>query len=173
MFSAASPSSATRISVELILSLLAQGVTQEELLEDYPRLEADDIRACIAYAHAVVAGDSLATPSTTATSTPPCTPPPNTAATGYWKKPEDDNIISQLRRVADLPQGGEIEFVNGDTINLSVDLARVVLSVFDRMKTHAQIKFQGKIAVSKAAFEKEIRGVAKALRAGALQAKMT
>ena len=46
-----------RISVELILSLLAQGVTQEELLEDYPRLEPDDIRACVAYAHAVVAGD--------------------------------------------------------------------------------------------------------------------
>ena len=49
-----------RISVELILSLLAQGVTQEELLNDYPRLEPDDIRACVAYAHAVVAGDSLA-----------------------------------------------------------------------------------------------------------------
>ena len=49
-----------RISVELILSLLAQGVTQEDLLEDYPRLEVDDIRACVAYAHAVVAGDSLA-----------------------------------------------------------------------------------------------------------------
>ena len=49
-----------RISVELILSLLAQGVSQEELLEDYPRLESDDIRACVAYAHTVVAGDSLA-----------------------------------------------------------------------------------------------------------------
>ena len=45
-----------RISVELILSLLAQGITQEELLEDYPRLEPDDIRACVAYAHT---GDSL------------------------------------------------------------------------------------------------------------------
>ena len=45
-----------RLSVELILSLLAQGVTTEELLDDYPRLEADDVRACIAWAHAVVAG---------------------------------------------------------------------------------------------------------------------
>lgn len=159
-----------RISVELILSLLAQGVTQEELLEDYPRLEPDDIRACVAYAHAVVARDSLAASSTTATSTPPCTPSPNTAATECWKTPEDDNIISQLRRVADLPRGGEIEFVNGDTINLSMDLARVVLSVFDRMKTHGKIKFQGKIEGGKAAFEKEIRNIAKALRAGALQA---
>ena len=39
-----------RISVELILSLLAQGVSQEELLEDYPRLEPEDIRACLAHA---------------------------------------------------------------------------------------------------------------------------
>ena len=46
-----------RLSVELILSLLAQGVTTEELLDDYPRLEADDVRACIAWAHAVIAGD--------------------------------------------------------------------------------------------------------------------
>ena len=49
-----------RVSVELILSLLAQGVTPEAILDDYPRLEADDIRACIAYAHAVVADDTLA-----------------------------------------------------------------------------------------------------------------
>ena len=39
-----------RISVELILSLLSQGATQEELLNDHPGLEPDDIRACIAYA---------------------------------------------------------------------------------------------------------------------------
>ena len=49
-----------RISVELVLSLLAQGVTAEAILDDYPRLEMDDIRACLAYAHAVIAGDSLA-----------------------------------------------------------------------------------------------------------------
>ena len=41
-----------RISVELILSLLAQGETLEAILEDYPDLAPDDIRACIAYAHA-------------------------------------------------------------------------------------------------------------------------
>lgn len=48
-----------RISVELILSLLSQGVPEEEILADYPELEPDDIRACIAYAHAVIANDSL------------------------------------------------------------------------------------------------------------------
>lgn len=48
-----------RISVELILSLLAQGETVENLLADYPGLEPEDIRACLAYAHAVVADESL------------------------------------------------------------------------------------------------------------------
>ena len=48
-----------RISVELILSLLAQGVTADAILDDYPELEPDDIRACTAYAHAVIARDSL------------------------------------------------------------------------------------------------------------------
>ena len=48
-----------RIPVELALSLLSQGATHEELLEDYPGLEPEDIRACIAYVHAVIAGDRL------------------------------------------------------------------------------------------------------------------
>lgn len=48
-----------RVSVELILSLLAQGVSHEELLDDYPGLEPEDILACTAYAHAAVAGDAL------------------------------------------------------------------------------------------------------------------
>ena len=48
-----------RISVEMIISLLAQGATVHELLVDYPDLEADDIQACLAYAHAVIAHDSL------------------------------------------------------------------------------------------------------------------
>ena len=41
-----------RISVELVLSLLAQGETPEAILNDYPDLEPNDIRACTAYAHA-------------------------------------------------------------------------------------------------------------------------
>ena len=48
-----------RISVELVLSLLAQGVPEKEILDDYPDLEPADIRACIAYARAVIANDSL------------------------------------------------------------------------------------------------------------------
>lgn len=38
-----------RIPVELILSLLAQGETVEGILADYPDLEPDDIRACLAH----------------------------------------------------------------------------------------------------------------------------
>ena len=44
-----------RISVELILSLLAQGVSPKEILDDYPELQVEDMRACAAYARAVIA----------------------------------------------------------------------------------------------------------------------
>ncbi len=50
-----------RVSVELILSLLAQGETAETILSDYPDLAPEDIRACLAYAHAVIAHDTLDT----------------------------------------------------------------------------------------------------------------
>ena len=49
-----------RISVEFILSLLTQEVSPEDILEDYPDLEPDDIRACTAYAHAIIASDTPA-----------------------------------------------------------------------------------------------------------------
>jgi len=48
-----------RISVEMVLSLFAQGAPVEELLDDFPGLEADDVKACLAYARAVIAHDSL------------------------------------------------------------------------------------------------------------------
>jgi uncharacterized protein (DUF433 family) len=44
----------TRIAVELIIDLLAQGWTQEQLLDSYPSLTPDDIRACLAYASEVL-----------------------------------------------------------------------------------------------------------------------
>ena len=49
-----------RVSVEMVLSLLAQGVAPEAILDDYPDLELDDIRACTAYAHAIISRDTLA-----------------------------------------------------------------------------------------------------------------
>jgi len=50
-----------RISVEMILSLLAQGETQEMILTDYPDLEPEDLRACLAYAHAAISHEPLFT----------------------------------------------------------------------------------------------------------------
>jgi len=48
-----------RISVDMILELLAKGATEEEILEDYPELEAEDIKAALLYAHSIVAGEEV------------------------------------------------------------------------------------------------------------------
>lgn len=39
-----------RYPVELILDLLSAGMTEKEILSDYPALEKEDILACLAYA---------------------------------------------------------------------------------------------------------------------------
>jgi uncharacterized protein (DUF433 family) len=39
-----------RIRVADILEMLANGIATEEILADFPDLEPDDIRACMAYA---------------------------------------------------------------------------------------------------------------------------
>lgn len=41
-----------RISVGDVLGWLAQGMSTEAILADYPELTGDDIRACLAYAAA-------------------------------------------------------------------------------------------------------------------------
>ena len=51
----------TRIPVELLLRKLAEGSTFEELLDAYPRLTADDIRACLGYAADAIAHESVVT----------------------------------------------------------------------------------------------------------------
>ena len=48
-----------RIKVETILALLEQRVSVKEILEDYPDLESDDISACLAYARALIANETL------------------------------------------------------------------------------------------------------------------
>ena len=40
----------TRISVEFVVDLLAAGWSHAQILESYPHLSEDDIRACFAYA---------------------------------------------------------------------------------------------------------------------------
>jgi uncharacterized protein (DUF433 family) len=39
-----------RIPVKDVLDMLAGGASEAEILEDYPDLETEDIRACLAYA---------------------------------------------------------------------------------------------------------------------------
>ena len=39
-----------RITVTDVLEYLASGMTQEEILKDFPDLEAEDIRACLQFA---------------------------------------------------------------------------------------------------------------------------
>lgn len=39
-----------RIRVRDVLDMLAEGATEQEILKDYPDLEAEDIRASLAYA---------------------------------------------------------------------------------------------------------------------------
>ena len=48
-----------RISVDMILELLAKGSTEEEILQDYPQLESDDLRAALLYAHHMVAREDV------------------------------------------------------------------------------------------------------------------
>jgi uncharacterized protein (DUF433 family) len=40
----------TRITVDFILELLTAGVTQEEILADYPHVPSESIAACLVYA---------------------------------------------------------------------------------------------------------------------------
>ncbi len=49
----------TRITVELLLRKLAEGMTQAELIDAYPHLVSEDIRAAIAYAANTVAEEQM------------------------------------------------------------------------------------------------------------------
>jgi uncharacterized protein (DUF433 family) len=40
----------TRLTAEFILNLLSHGASQQEILEEYEGLKAEDIRACLLFA---------------------------------------------------------------------------------------------------------------------------
>lgn len=48
-----------RLAVEHILGMMAAGDTPETLLEAYPWLEREDIRACLLYARKLVADERI------------------------------------------------------------------------------------------------------------------
>lgn len=49
----------TRIPVELIVRKLSEGATEADLLDAYPRLTIEDIRAALAYAAATLAHETI------------------------------------------------------------------------------------------------------------------
>ncbi len=49
----------TRIPVELVLKRLAQDLDMQTIFAAYPRLTKEDVKACIAYAYALVEGEEV------------------------------------------------------------------------------------------------------------------
>lgn len=49
----------SRIPVDLIVRMVAQGIPFGEILQDYPRLQIEDIQAALYYAAATVANETI------------------------------------------------------------------------------------------------------------------
>ena len=49
----------TRIPVELVLKRLVQDLDMQTIFAAYPRLTKEDVKACIAYAQALVEGEKV------------------------------------------------------------------------------------------------------------------
>jgi uncharacterized protein (DUF433 family) len=49
----------SRIAVEFVIDLLAQGWSDADILENYPHLSNQDIRACLAYARDILSAERV------------------------------------------------------------------------------------------------------------------
>jgi len=49
----------TRLSVDFVVGLLAQGWTEAQVLDQYPGLTHEDVIACLAYAHERLADERV------------------------------------------------------------------------------------------------------------------
>jgi len=49
----------TRIAVEMVVDLLAVGWTHQQILDSYPTLTEEDVRACLAYASEVLHSEKV------------------------------------------------------------------------------------------------------------------
>jgi uncharacterized protein (DUF433 family) len=49
----------TRLSVEFLLGLMAEGWSEAEILANYPGLSTEDLAACLAYARDLVASERV------------------------------------------------------------------------------------------------------------------
>lgn len=49
----------TRLAVELIIDLLAQGWSEEQILQEYPGLTHEKVQACLAYASEILKAERV------------------------------------------------------------------------------------------------------------------
>ncbi len=49
----------TRLAVEFIIDLMAQGWADDEILRNYPGLAREDIQACLAYASVILRSEKV------------------------------------------------------------------------------------------------------------------
>lgn len=49
----------TRLSVELVMDLLARGYAREQILQQHPSLSGEDLQACLAYAAEVLRSEQM------------------------------------------------------------------------------------------------------------------
>ena len=49
----------TRLAVEFVVELVAQGWSEDRILGNYPRLTREDIRACLKYASAALRAENV------------------------------------------------------------------------------------------------------------------
>jgi len=49
----------SRYSVEMLLDLMSAGMTFDEIIEDYPALEREDLQACLIFAAKLVQVNSI------------------------------------------------------------------------------------------------------------------
>ena len=48
-----------RWSVEMVIDLLGSGISNEEIIEDHPELEKEDILSCLKFAKMYLSGQSI------------------------------------------------------------------------------------------------------------------
>lgn len=49
----------TRLSVEFVIGLLAEGWSEEDIVSGYPGVKREDLRACLAYARDMLSSEKV------------------------------------------------------------------------------------------------------------------
>ena len=49
----------TRLSVDFVIGLMAEGWTEHDILQNYPGISHDDVIACLAYARDVLSSEKV------------------------------------------------------------------------------------------------------------------